>query len=240
MVNHFLKKKPHGRRRGAATPAAVAVAAIEVKSEEDGGAEVDERQWKQVTGDVGLQVLSLRSVIVYHACHRGRASLHFAPPRLRIRRRGARAATPSASCPNLRIPISCRNAEQVQPHPRSSVTGLPVPPPLGIPNLPFGIPQSKWEARANSPAQLSFVQEVAAMSRRWQEDIGRLRQAYAMRTEPVRGQWHTLNDKAKSEHRDLWMQHLELERVVSARHEAKIASLRESHRRLREQQISEC
>ena len=233
MVNHFLKKKPHGRRRGAATPAAVAVAAIEVKSEEDGGAEVDERQWKQVTGDVGLQVLSLRSVIVYHACHRGRASLHFAPPRLCMRHRGPRAATPSASCPNVRIPISCRNAEQVQPYPRSSVTGLPVPPPVGI-------PLGKWEARAVSPAQLSFVQTVAAMTKKWQDDIGRLRQAYAMRTEPLRKQWHTLNDKAKSAHRDLWMQHLELERVVGARHEAKIASLTESHRRLREQQISEC
>ena len=212
--------------RGAATAVESDLSTIK----EDGAAEVDERQWKQVSGDTGIQVLFLRSVIVYHACHRGRASLRFAPPRGCMRHRG----------PPWGLPISCRNAEQVQPHPRSSVTGLPVPPPFGIPNLPFGIPQSKWEARAHSPAQLSFVQTVAAMSRRWQEDIGRLRQAYAMRTEPVREQWHTLNDKAKSAHRDLWMQHLELERVVSARHEAKIASLTESHRRLREQQISEC
>ena len=84
------------------------------------------------------------------------------------------------------------------------------------------------------------MQTLAAMSQSWQDDIGRLRQAYAMRTEPVRKQWHTYDDKAKSAHRDLWIQHLELERVVSARHEAKIASLTESHRRLREQQISEC
>ena len=199
---------------------------------EDGAAEVDERQWKQVSGDTGIQVFFLRSVIVYHACHRGRASLRFAPPRGCMRHRG----------PPWGLPISCHNAETLLPrattprqglYPCSSVTGLPVPPPVGA-------PLSKWEARATSDAQRSFVQTVAAMTQRWQDDIGRLRQAYAMRTEPLRKQWHTLNDKAKGAHRDLWMQHLELERVVSARHEAKIASLTESHRRLREQQISEC
>ena len=84
------------------------------------------------------------------------------------------------------------------------------------------------------------MQTLAAIHQSWEDDISRLRQAYHMRTEPVRKQWHTYDDKAKSAHRDLWTQHLELEKVVGARHEAKIASWTESHRRLREQQISEC
>ena len=78
------------------------------------------------------------------------------------------------------------------------------------------------------------------MSQSWRDDIGRLRQAYAMRTESVRMQWITFDDKAKRGFRDQWTQHLELERVVRARHEAKMAAFAESHRRLREQQLSEC
>jgi len=117
-------------------------------------------------------------------------------------------------------------------YPPASVTGLPAPPPVEA-------PRTKWAARATSDAQVSFVQSLAAMSQSWRDDIGRLRQAYMMRTEPVRKQWHTFDDKAKRAFRDQWTQHLELERVVSARHEAKMASFAESHRRLREQQLSE-
>ena len=214
--------------RGAATAVESDLSTIK----EDGAAEVDECQWKQVSGDTGIHVLSLRSVIVYHGCHTGRASLRFAPPRGCMRHRG----------PPWGLPISCHNAETLLPrattprqglYPCSSVTGLPVPPPVGA-------PLSKWEAQAISDAQRSFVQTLAAIHQSWQDDISRLRQAHHMRTEPVRKRWHTYDDKAKSAHRDLWTQHLELEKVVGARHEAKIASWTESHRRLREQQISEC
>ena len=84
------------------------------------------------------------------------------------------------------------------------------------------------------------MQTLAAMSQSWQDDIGRLRYAYKMRTEPARTQWHSLDEKARSEHRDVWIRHLELEKVVSAKHEAKIQSWTDSHRHLREQQLSEC
>ena len=107
MVNHFRNshKKKQSRCRGR-HPASGGDAHVQLSTiHEDSAAEEEERQWQEYLQGAGLEVVVLRSGIVYCACHGVRASpLCFAPPRRCVRHRGtagesqplARFATSSA------------------------------------------------------------------------------------------------------------------------------------------------